>query len=139
MLFIFSGCDDDSDKFGSSSSVICTDWGASKSEVMDYMKNFKKSVDENDFICYIGKNSVQTVSYQFQNEGLQASLMIYSQDEISLSQLQLIFKNYDYLGELDGLHIYVSEAKNTMVTIAERKEGENEYYAVGYTDLESKE
>lgn len=47
MLFFFSGCDDDSDEFESSSSVVCTDWGASKSEVMDYMENFEMSVDEN--------------------------------------------------------------------------------------------
>ena len=138
MLFIFNGCSDDAD--GSqdliSSNVVCTNWRASKSEVMDYMKNYEMNIMDNDFICYIGKNSVQTISYQFQNESLQASLILIPQDKISLSELQSSFSKFEYLGEKNGLDIYVSETTNTMVAIAQKVKGETTYYAVGYTVLD---
>ena len=45
------------------------------------------NIMDNDFICYIGKNNVQTISYQFLDEGLQASLLLIPKDKISLSEL----------------------------------------------------
>ena len=138
MLFIFNGCSDDSEESQDliSSSMVCTNWGSSKSEVMDYMKNYKMNIMHNDFICYIGGNIVQTISYQFQNDSLQASLILIPQDRISLSDLQLLFNKYEYLGEKNGSDIYVSEATNTMVTITQKVKGETTYYAVGYTILD---
>lgn len=138
MPFIFNGCSDDSDEPQGpiSSNVVCTNWGASKSEVMDYMKNYEMNLMDNDFICYIGRNSVQTISYQFQDEELQASLILIPQDKISLSELQSSFSKYEYLGEKNGLDIYVSETTNTMATIAQKVKGETTYYAIGYTVLD---
>ncbi len=139
MLFIFNGCSNDSDEpqVPIPSNMICTNWGASKSEVIDYMKNYEMNIMDNDFICYIGRNNVQTISYQFQNESLQASLILVPQDKISLSELELLFSTYKYLGEKNGLDIYVSEATNTMVTITQKVKGETTYYAVGYTILDA--
>lgn len=137
-VILFIGCSDDSDEPQHliSSNMICTNWGTSKSEVMNYMENYEINVLDNDFICYIGRNNIQTISYQFQNESLQASLMLIPQDKISLSELQLLFSTYEYLGEKNGLYIYVSEATNTMATISQKVKGESRYFAVGYTILD---
>ena len=51
------------------------------------MANYEMNITDNDFICYIGKNNVQTISYQFLDEGLQASLLLIPKDKISLSEL----------------------------------------------------
>ena len=51
------------------------------------MANYEMNIMDNDFICYIGKNNVQTISYQFLDEGLQASLLLIPKDKISLSEL----------------------------------------------------
>lgn len=137
MLFALSGCSDDSDESPQgtiSSNTVCTKWGASKSEVMDYMKNYEMKAMENGFICYDGKNEAQTVSYQFQDDGLQASLLLIPEENTSLEELKSSFGRYEYLGEKNGLDIYVSEATNTMVTIGTK--GGNSYFAVGYVVLD---
>lgn len=132
MLFIFNGCSNDSDEpqIPIPSNMICTNWGASKSEVIDYMKNYEMNIMDNDFICYIGRNNVQTISYQFQDNGLQASLILIPQDKITTSELQSSFSKYEYLGEKNGLNIYISETTNTLATIAQKVKGETTYYAI---------
>ena len=69
LLFSFSGCSDDSDDPQDliSSNVVCMNWGASKSEVMGYMKGYEMNAMEDGFICYMGKGGVQTISYQLQD------------------------------------------------------------------------
>lgn len=137
LLFIFIGCSDDSNEPENplSSNVAYLNWGAPKSEVMNYMKNYEMNIMDNDFICYIGRNNVQTISYQFQDNGLQASLILIPQDKITTSELQSSFSKYEYLGEKNGLNIYISETTNTLATIAQKVKGETTYYAIGYTIL----
>lgn len=140
MLCALSGCIDDSDESPqgtTSSNTVCTKWGASKSEVMDYMKDYEMNAMENDgFICYDGKNEAQTISYQFQDDGLQASLLLIPEENTSLEKLKSSFGRYEYLGEKNGLDIYVSEAANTMVTIGKKTKGDDTYFAVGYVMLD---
>lgn len=139
MLFALSGCSDDSDESPQgtiSSNTVCTKWGASKSEVMDYMKNYEMKAMENSFICYDGKKETQTVSYQFQDDGLQASLLLIPEENTSLEKLKSSFDRYEYLGEKNGLDIYVSEAANTMVTIGKKTKEDDTYFAVGYVMLD---
>jgi len=138
-LFTFSGCSDDSDEpqTMNTSNTVCTKWGASKSEVMDYMKNREINAMENGFICYNGNNEIQTVSYQFQDDALQASLVLIPEEKTSLDKLKSSFGKYEYLGEKNGLDIYVSEAANTMVTIGKKTKGDNTYFAVGYVVLDA--
>lgn len=138
ILIVFNGCSDDSDDPQNpiSFNMVCTKWGASTSEVMDYMKNYKMNIMENDFICYNGRNKEQTISYQFQDEELLASLILISQDRTSMSELQSLFSQYEYLGEKNGLNIYINKTTNTMATIAQKLKGEIAYYAIGYTELD---
>lgn len=137
MLFALSGCSDDSDESQGtiSSNTVCTKWGASKSEVMNYMRNYEMKAMENGFICYDGKNEAQTISYQFQDDGLQASLLLIPEENTSLEELKSSFGRYEYLGEKNGLDIYVSEATNTMVMIGKKTKGDNPYFTVGYIVL----
>lgn len=138
ILLIFNGCSDDSNEPQSpiSSNMVCTNWGASKAEVMKHMKKFEMKIMDNDFICYNGKNNIQTISYQFQNDELHASLILIPQDNTSLSEIQSSFSKYEYIGEKNGIEIYVSEKTNTMATIALSVKGGTSYYAVGYTVLD---
>lgn len=137
--FIFNGCNDDSDEPQGpfSSNMVCTKWGTSKSEVMDYMRNHEINTMENGFICYNGKNNVRTISYQFQDEELSTSLVLIPQDMTSLPELQSSFNNYEYLGEKNGTDIYISETTNTMAIITQKVKGETTYYAIGYTVLDT--
>lgn len=137
--FAVSGCSDDSDELQNTNNfnTVCTKWGASKPEVMDYMKNFEMNAMENGYLCYNGKNGTQTISYQFQNEGLLASLLLIPEENISLDELKSSFDDYKYLGEKKGLDIYVSTATNEMVTIGRKERGEHTYFAVGYVGLDA--
>jgi len=143
ILFALNGCSDDSDESQdtissqtNSSKTVCTKWGASKSEVMDYMRDYEMNAMENGFICYDDKNGTQTISYQFQNNGLQASLLLIPEENTSLDVLKSSFGKYDHLGEKNGLDIYVSEVANTMVTIGKKTKGDNTYFAIGYVVLD---
>lgn len=139
VLFLFChGCIFDSYKLQNTicSNAVCTDWKSSKSEVMDYMKNYEMSIMDNGFICYVGRNSVRTISYQFKDDELQASLILIPQDNVSLPELQSSFGEYEYLGESNGIDVYLSEATNTMATISRKSKGETAYYAIGYTALD---
>lgn len=141
-VLAFSGCSDD-DSEGSNgmiaSSGVCTKWGASKSEVMDYMRNYEMNSMENGFICYNGKNDIQTISYQFEDEELRASLVLIPEESISPEELKTSFKGYEYLGEKNNLDIYISESANTMVTAGKKVNGGNTYFAVGYVKLSDEE
>lgn len=136
-LFLFCGCSDDSENLQEMipSSMVCTEWGASMSEVMDYMSDYEMNSMEDDFICYNGKNDVQTISYQFDEGILQASLVLIPEENMSLEDLKYSFSKYEYLGEKNGLDIYVNEITNTMVTIGTKINGNNTYYSVGYVEL----
>lgn len=138
IFLLCNGCGFDSDEFQDTiySNAVCTDWGASKSEVMDYMYDYEMSIMDNGFICYVGRNSVKTISYQLQDGKLQASLILIPQDNASLSELQSSFGKYEYLGEKSGVDIYVNEKTNTMATIARKSKSGTAYYAIGYTALD---
>jgi len=138
-LFAFYGCSDDSDESNEtiSSNTVCTKWGASKSEVMDYMKNYELKAMEDGFICYIGKNDIQTVSYHFEDDRLQASLVLIPEGNTSLEKLKSSFSKYEYLGEEDEMDIYVNETTNTMVTIGKKDKDDNTYFAIGYVVIDA--
>lgn len=141
VLFAFSGCSDDgSEDFAEMQNAtfgkVCTKWGASKSEVADYMDNCEMDLMESEFVCYNGKqNGVQTISYLFENNALQASLVLISRENTSLEELKSLFDAYEHLGEKNSLDIYVSEASNTIVMVGEKINYGQTYYAVGYVSL----
>lgn len=137
-LFTFCGCsDDDSNESQGpiSSTGVCTKWGASKSEVMGYMESYEMNSMEDGFICYDGKNNTQTISYQFEDEKLVASLVLIPNENTSLDELKSSFSKYEYLGEKNNLEIFINETANTMVTIGEKVKNEKTLYAVGYVML----
>lgn len=138
MSLALCGCNDDSDELQGviSSNSVCTQWGAPKSVVLDYMKNYEMNSMENGFICYDGKNEAQTISYKFQDGGLQAALLVISEEQTTLEDLKSSFGKYEYLGEKNGMYIYVSEASNTMVTIGKKLKSDNSYFVVGYVVLD---
>ena len=136
ILIIFSRCSDSRRPHSSGYSLfVCTEWGASKSEVLDIMKSYETNADENDFICYTGKHNVHPISYQFQDDGLQSSLVMIPEDKTTKASLQALFNRYEYLGEKDGMEIYVSNTENTMAAITRTISGNAIYYAIGYTVL----
>lgn len=137
LLLSLNGCSDSSDgpQSPTSSNKICTKWGISKDEVIDYMNNYETGIIDDNFLCYQGKNEVQTISYQISDDKLQASLVIIPSEKTSLSELQASFKKYEYLGEKNGINIYVSEAENTIATISQKTISNTTYYAIGYTAL----
>lgn len=137
VLFLFWGCSDDSEDSQEKipSSMVCTEWGASMSAVMDYMSDYEMYSMEDDFICYNGKNDIKTISYQFDEGILQASLVLIPEENMSLEDLEYTFRKYEYLGEKNGLDIYVNETTSTMVTIGKKINGNNTYYSVGYVEL----
>lgn len=145
IISIFYGCGDSSDGYyidesSEQSKVIgniCTKWGASQTEVMNYMAKYEEQTTEEDFICYKGKGNIKTISYQLKDGKLQASLALLSEKDVSLQNLQSLFSEYEYLGEKNGSYVYVSENENTMVTICTKVRNEITYYAVGYTSLVS--
>lgn len=138
-IFVFNGCSDDSDESQEmiNSYIVCTMWGVSMPEVMDYMKDSRINTRNMEYICYDGNNGIRTVSYYFQNKGLQASLLLIPETEVSLSELQASFDEYEYLGEKNSLDIYINESENTLVTIGKKVKEDNVYYAVGYTMLDA--
>lgn len=141
IAFAFCGCSEDSDEAHQTNTygTVCTKWGASTSEVMDYMKDYEMKTMENGFICYNGKNDIQTISYYFDNNSLKASLVLIPEENSSLEEVKSSFDKYVYIGEKNGTDIYISEDTNTMVTIGKKIKGEATYCAIGYIIINEKD
>ena len=140
-LAVMAGCSDDNNELqvpptsGPHTAQICLDWGATKSEVMEYMKNHEMTSLDRDFVAYDGSSPIQIVSYQFDEDSLRAALAVIHSDDISLDELKASFNDYEHLGKSGIYEVYINEEANTMATISEKTTSEISYYNVGYTEL----
>lgn len=138
MISFLSGCRNDSHEpqGAISPGAVFTRWGATQSEVMDFMNNGSMVYMDDGFICYNGTGNVKTVSYRLENDSLLESMVIMPEDATSLSDVQATFRNFEHLGERNNAEVYVNRASNTIVTISQETYGGASYYVVGYAALD---
>lgn len=138
VLFIQIGCSSEaSESTGSMvSNPLYTKWGISVSDVLKGTEQYQVESVDNDYVCCKGEKNVHKMSFLFDENGLCASLLLFPKDIITLESLQsTISGNYEYLGERGGMHLLVNRSNNTMATISEKIQGNDEYYALGYIVL----
>lgn len=141
ILIVITSCEsDDNDQSTNKKmpySIPCLEWKAPKGKVLIYMDGFTLTGEETNYLYYTGKKVENIISYQFQDGGLDMAALTIPNTSISLTDLKSTLNKYIYLGEIDGVQVYVNEAENTLATISSFVKDNISYYAVGWSQLNS--
>lgn len=116
-------------------SIPCLEWKAEKNRVIKYMNGFNLKDEEPNYLYYDGKKIENLVSYQFQNDELCTVSLTIPNSSTSLADLKYTFNTYVYLGEINGVLVFVNEVENTVATISTFIKDNALYYALGWGQL----
>lgn len=139
ILIVITSCEsDDNDQSTNKKipySIPCLEWKAPKDKVSIYMEGFALTGEETNYLYYTGKKVENIISYQFQEDGLDMVALTIPNTSVSLTDLKSTLNKYIYLGEINGVQVYVNEAENTLATISTFATDNISYYAVGWSQL----
>ena len=113
------------------------EWGISQKEVISSMKGYNQvNTSKNDIFIFKSSKGRQGVSYYFNNGKLCATSIVFPKTATDID-LQSLWENYSFVGELDGGKIYDNQSKNTMAVVWEETEYDNTLCAVGFAPIKS--
>jgi len=112
-----------------------TEWNSSKEQIKNHMKSFQLIDSDEDFLQYSDKNGIITVSYDFANDKLRATVAIVP--KLSDTNLTPYLSNYSYFAELSTKKIYCNTNKNTICFTYETNVQDEEYTILGFTPISS--
>ncbi len=113
--------------------AVCLDWGCTQEDVESGMSNCKINYSNENIMVYYGWEDFFRISYQFDNGRLQASLILININKDDA--IKKLYEGYLYIGEFNGIHIYLNETENVFSTLEQQTHDGKDYYAVGYTSI----
>ena len=112
-------------------------WGISQEEVMSSMKGYIQVGDsKNDMLLFKSSKGRQGISYYFNNGKLCATSVVFPTTFTDVD-LQSLWKEYSFVGELGGGKVYNNQQENTMVTVWNSTECDSTLCAVGFAPIKS--
>lgn len=139
--FVISCSSDESELIPSEEELVstilnkaCLEWGTSQEIVMSQMNGFTLIDSDDDFIQYSDKSHNITVSYDFDENKLRATVAIIPKTGNDLSRY---LTGYTELGALSNKVVSYSNQKNTMCFSYETTNNDTEYSIIGFSPLVS--
>ncbi len=115
--------------------VACVEWGVTQEDVAMEMINFKLQSSTADYMFFHGFGNFERISYLFENGLLKASMVVVEESKTSEEAVDYLFKDYFYLGEMNGAKVYINEKIDVFATVVLQSHQKKSYYAIGYTSL----
>lgn len=142
LITLVSSCTKDSDGnlkqdiIGDKLNKVCTEWGQTQEYINSYMSEYNY-VNSNctDISIFKGKGDI-TISYQFYDNSLIATALIFpsSSNELNIDEL---LSCADFIGELNGAKIYQNMRDNKMYSVWEELPVNNSYSSIGIAPIDS--
>ena len=117
------------------SAHLYSNWGASKGEIMKYMKEYTLDKEENNYLYFSKSGASHIVSYAFQNGELHTCILMINQDKESDSAIDQFITDCTEVGSIDEKTIYINEGKNMLVTCGIESDNNITYTTLGLTQL----
>lgn len=143
---MYSSCSDDSEDIlditSSDEEIIdavlnmaSTSWNSTVEQIKHHMNGYTLVDSDENFLQYIDKSGLVTISYTFSNDCLMATATIVP--KLSETDLSSSLQGYNYLGDLSSKHIYYSESLNTMCFSYNTSDNNADYTVLGFTPITS--
>lgn len=117
-------------------SSICVNWDADKQYVSKQMEGYHESYSSENILKYAVDASTY-ISYQFEDNRLVTSIMVKEKaSNYDVSKISSL-KEYEYVGNVDGANVYISESMNTMGVKLLRHSDGVDYEVIGFTPLQN--
>lgn len=113
------------------------DWGISKDELVVSMNGYDQvKVAQSDMMLFKAPKGKQGISYSFKDGKLCATSVVFPKSSTEVD-LQSLWKDYSYVGDLIGAKVYNCENKNTMAAVFETLDNDSLSCAVGFAPIKS--
>ena len=112
-----------------------TEWGMSREDVMSYMKDYSQVTGTgSDMLIFKAPNGNHNISYQFYGGALYATAIVMPASTEKLDPATML-DGYSYVGALGGGDVYSNTNKNTMATVWQPFETNENYTAIGLAPI----
>lgn len=113
------------------------EWGISPEEVNSSMKEYNQvNTSRDDMLLFKTSKGREGISYYFKNRKLCATSIIFPTNSTDFD-LQSLWGNYSFDGELYNGKIYDNQLENTMAVVWKTTEYDNTLCAVGFAPIKS--
>ena len=133
-------CGDDEPETSPLFKEPCLQWGANKSTVKNFMKDFSLAYEEDDGLSYHGKYKEESTIYYFEDGELSVSTVALLTSKVSYNELMAFLKEkYDFIkhDNENDVDLFMTKDKKSGIGLTKTDGDSENAYFVTYIDVNS--